>query len=339
MKSILTPMVTERLRLKNRLVYPPMASAKATDDGIVSEETIEFYHNITKSKDIGLVIVEHSYISIEGKAHPKQTSIATDETIEPMKKLVEVLHKNETKAVLQINHAGSATTKEITGEEPVGASAVANPRKGNIPKELSVEGIDDIVRKFMDSARRAKLAGFDGVEIHSAHGYFLNQFLSPLSNKREDEYGGTLINRIRIHLEVIKAVREEVGEGYPVFLRLGATDYTDGGTTIEDSKAASMEFVKAGVDVLDISGGFCGFTSDNAEEQGYFHPLSSAIKEVVDIPVILTGGITDIVAGNRLIEEGKTDLVGVGRAIFNDYTWSEREMKRILTATSGQKML
>ena len=129
MKSILQPLVIEKLRLKNRLVYPPMASSKATEDGLVSEETLEFYHNITKSKNIGLVIVEHSYISIEGKAHAKQTSIATDETIGPMKKLVEVLHKNETKAVLQINHAGSATTKEITGEEAVGASAIPNPRK------------------------------------------------------------------------------------------------------------------------------------------------------------------------------------------------------------------
>ena len=175
-----------------------MTTSKATEDGLVFEETLEFYDNITKSKNIGLVIVEHSYISIEGKASPKQTSIATDETIEPMRKLAEVLHKNETKAILQINHAGSATTKEITGEEPVGASAVPNPRKGNIPKELSVEEIADIVKKFAKSAVRAKLAGFDGVEIHSAHGYLLNQFLSPLSNKREDEYGGTLKNRIKI---------------------------------------------------------------------------------------------------------------------------------------------
>ncbi len=331
MEAILTPIVTTKLTLKNRLVYPPMASSKATEDGLVSEETLEFYHNITKSKNIGLVIVEHSYISIEGKASPKQTSIATDETIEPMRKLAEVLHKNETKAILQINHAGSATTKEITGEEAVGASAVPNPRKGNIPKELSVEEIADIVKKFAVSAVRAKLAGFDGVEIHSAHGYFLNQFLSPLSNKREDEYGGTLKNRIKIHLEVIRAVKKAVGEDYPIFLRLGASDYAKGGTTIEDSKIVSVELVKAGVDVLDISGGFCGYIPDNIdlEEQGYFHPLTSAIKEVVDIPVILTGGITDIIDGNRLIEENKSDLIGVGRAIFKDYTWSEREMKKI----------
>ncbi|OQY41550.1 MAG: NADH oxidase [Fusobacteriia bacterium 4572_74] len=331
MKSILTPMITEKITLKNRLVYPPMASSKATEDGLVSVETLKFYDNITRSKNIGLVIVEHSYISIEGKASPKQTSIATDETIEPMKKLVEVLHKNETKAILQINHAGSAITKKITGEELVGASAILNPRKGNIPKELSLEEIADLVRKFANSAKRAKLSGFDGVEIHSAHGYLLNQFLSPLSNKREDEYGGILKNRIRIHLEVVEAVRKEVGEDYSIFLRLGATDYADGGTTIEDSKIVSVELVKAGVDVLDISGGFCGYIPEGVDlkEQGYFQSLTSAIKKVVEVPVVLTGGITNIIDGNRLIEEEKTDLVGVGRAIFNDYTWSEREMKRI----------
>ncbi|MGB6128594.1 MAG: NADH:flavin oxidoreductase [Psychrilyobacter sp.] len=331
METILTPIVIKKLTLKNRLVYPPMASSKATKDGLISNEIIEFYDNITKSKNIGLVIVEHSYISIEGKASPKQISIATDETIEPIKKLVKMLHKNETKAVLQINHAGSATTTKITGKVPVGASSIPNPRKGNIPKELNIEGISHIVKKFADSAKRAKLAGFDGVEIHSAHGYFLNQFLSPLSNKRKDEYGGTLKNRLKIHLEVVKAVREVVGEDYPIFLRLGASDYKNGGTTIEDSKIVSVELVKAGVDVLDISGGFCGYIPDqvNLKEQGYFHPLTSAIKEVVDIPVILTGGITDITHGNRLIKEKKSDLIGVGRAIFKDYHWSEREIKKI----------
>lgn len=331
MTDILTPMVTEKLRLKNRLVYPPMASSKATEDGLVSGETLEFYDNITKSKNIGLVIVEHSYISIEGKASPKQTSIASDETIEPMKKLVEVLHRNETKAVLQVNHAGSATTKEITGREPVGASAIPNPRKGNIPKELSINEIDDIISKFTASARRAKLAGFDGVEIHSAHGYFLNQFLSPLSNKRTDKYGGTLENRMRLHLDVIRAVRTEVGVDYPIFLRLGASDYTEGGITLDESKIVAVELEKAGVDVLDISGGFCGYIPSgiDTKEQGYFYPLTKAIKEVVDIPVILTGGITDIIAGSRLVKDNKTDLIGVGRAIFSDYTWSEKEINKI----------
>lgn len=331
MINILTPVVTEKLRLKNRLVYPPMASSKATEDGLVSKETLEFYDNITRSKNIGLVIVEHSYISIEGKASLKQTSIASDETIEPMKRLVEVLHKNEAKAVLQINHAGSATTKEITGKDPVGASAIPNPRKGNIPKELSIGEVDDIIDKFVASARRSKSAGFDGVEIHSAHGYFLNQFLSPLSNKREDKYGGTLANRMRLHLEIVKAVRTEVGEEYPIFLRLGASDYTEGGITIEESKIVATELERAGVDVLDISGGFCGYIPSDidTEEQGYFSPLTKAIKEVIDIPVILTGGITDIVAGSKLVEEGKTDLIGVGRAIFSDYTWSEKEINKI----------
>jgi len=331
MKTILTPLVTLKLVLKNRLVYPPMATSKATEDGLVSEEVLKFYDDITRSKNIGLVIVEHSYISIEGKANPKQTSIALDETIEPLRKLVEVIHKNESKVILQINHAGSAATKEVTGKEPVGPSAVPNPRKGTTPKELNIEEIADIVRKFAESARRAKLAGFDGVEIHSAHGYLLNQFLSPLSNKRKDEYGGSLKNRMKIHLEVVKAVREAVGESYPIFLRLGASDYIKGGTTIEDSKILSVELVKAGVDILDISGGFCGYIPESVDlkVQGYFYPLSSAIKEVVDIPVIVTGGITDIISGNNLIKENKSDLVGVGRAIFKDFTWSEKAFKKI----------
>lgn len=152
---------------------------------------------------------------------------------------------------------------------------------------------------------------------------------SPLSNKRNDEYGGEILGRIKIHLDVIKAVKDAVGNEFPILLRLGASDYMEGGSTIEDSKTAALEFERAGVDVLDISGGFCGYTVTGNTSQGYFSSLTEAIKEVVSIPVILTGGITQAHAAEKLLSEGKADLIGVARAIYNDSKWAQNAIETL----------
>ena len=166
------------------------------------------------------------------------------------------------------------------------------------------------------------------MEIHSAHGYLLDQFLSPLTNKRTDEYGGDINGRIKIHLEIIRAIREAVGD-FSILLRMGATDYLEGGLTIEDSKKAAFAFEQAGVDILDISGGMCRYTIPGANEPGYFSPYSMAIKEVVSIPVILTGGITKADEAEAILRDKKADLVGVGRAIYKDSDWAKNAMQSL----------
>lgn len=329
MTHLLKPLQIGELTLKNRLVMPPMETSKAEVNGKVSKDILDYYEEKSQGGYISLIIIEHSFINQQGKASEQQLSVADKSDVEGLKKIADIIHKNGSKAVMQINHAGSATTKEITGLEPVGPSAVPNARKGNVPRELTREEIKDITKEFKDAALLVKEAGFDGVEIHSAHGYFLNQFFSPLTNKRQDEYGGELHNRIRIHLEIIKSVREAVGDKFPILLRLGVADYMEGGTTIEDSKKAAIEFEKAGVNILDVSGGFGGYTVSGSTEQGYFAPLTGAIKEVVSIPVILTGGITEPQAAEKLLSEGKADLIGVGRAIYKDSKWGENAIKSI----------
>lgn len=329
MINLLKSLEIKNIKLNNRLVMPPIATSKAEEDGKVSKETLDYYKEKSEGGYIALIIIEHSFILQEGKASHKQLSVAEDSMIEGLKNLSSIIHNNGSKTVMQINHAGSAAIKEVTGSEPVGPSAVQNPRRGNVPKELTQEDIKNIVDAFKQAARRAKEAGFDGVEIHSAHGYLLNQFFSPLSNKRTDEYGGDLHNRIRIHLEIIKAVRKEVGEDFTILLRLGASDYIEGGITIEDSIAACKEFEKAGIDILDISGGFNGYIVPGATEQGYFSPLTEAIKKAVSIPVILTGGVTEAGAAERLLEEGKADLIGVGRAIYKDSQWAKKAIGKL----------
>jgi 2,4-dienoyl-CoA reductase-like NADH-dependent reductase (Old Yellow Enzyme family) len=326
---LLEPLQINKLNLSNRLVMPPLASAKAEADGSVSPKLLDYYDEKSAGGYISLIIIEHSYISPEGKASNNQLSVAEDSNIAGLKQLAEVIHRNGSKAVMQINHAGVRANEEITGTMPLGPSAVINPREGNIPREITQTEISHIIKAFAIAAGRVKQAGFDGVEIHVAHGYLLSQFLSPLTNQREDEYGGSLSKRLRIHLEIIKAVRTAVGKDFTVLVRLGADDFIDGGTTIADSQIAAQEFVKAGADILDISGGLLGYSIPGLSGQGYFAPLSEAIKKVVSVPVILTGGISEVQAAEKLLFEGKADLIGVGRAILKDSNWARNAVKSL----------
>jgi len=329
MSYLLQSLQTGSLTLTNRLVMPPMATAKADIDGKVNSGVLDYYAEKSAGGYLSLIIIEHSFIQQVGKASGNQLSVADDSVIEKLKKLADIIHGNGAKGIMQINHAGSAADEQVSGMVPVGPSVIANPRKGSIPKELTLQEISSIIKAFQDAARRVKEAGFDGVEIHSAHGYLLNQFFSPLTNKRKDEYGGDVHNRILLHLQIIAAVREVVGDDYPILVRLGASDYTEGGTTIEDSQIAAREFEKAGVNILDISGGFSGYVVPDNHSQGYFAPLTEAIKQVVSIPVILTGGIIDAQIAEQLLAEGKADLIGVGRAVFKDSKWAQKAVESL----------
>lgn len=326
-----TPLESSKLKLKNRLVMPPMATAKADRMGLVSHPLLQYYNEKSQGGYLGLVITEHTYIAPQGKASVNQLSVATDETINGLTKLAQTIQHNGSKAVLQINHAGSLTTKEITGVDVVGPSAVCNPSKANsvVPLELTQADICNIVKQFAQAAMRARTAGFDGVEVHSCHGYLLDQFLSPLTNRRTDEYGGSIANRIRIHLKVIEAIRLAVGNDFPLLLRLGATDHMESGLSIEDSVLAAQAFEKAGVDILDISGGMCRYTIPGADLTECFSQLSKTIKEAVSIPVIVTGGINEVMKAEALLRDNRADLIGVGRAILNDSSWAKKAMNAL----------
>lgn len=329
MSDLLKPLKEGTLTLPNRLVMPPMGTEKAESSGRVSRELLHYYDQKSQGGYIGLVIVEHSYISSEGKASPRQLSAAEDSSIEGLKQLARLIKDNGSRAVVQINHAGSNTTEEVAGFTPAAPSAISHPRKKTRPRELTAVEIEDISEAFGRAARRVKEAGFDGVEIHAAHGFLLSQFYSPLTNRRPDQYGGSLENRIRFHLQVIEAVRKAVGKDYPLLLRLGASDYMEGGVTIEESQYSAPVFAKAGVDILDISGGLSGYSIPGLSGQGFFAPLTEAIKKTVSIPVILTGGITEARAAEKILAAGQADLIGVGRAILKDSDWARNAVESL----------
>lgn len=328
MNILNTPISVKKIEMKNRLVMPPMATAKADDEGKVTEQICEYYKEKSHGGYIGLIITEHSYVSLEGKASRGQLSIADDSVIDGLQKLTSIIHDNGSKVFAQISHAGSAASTKITGMEVISASAVINEgmvgRSRELPQEMTKEQIKKTIKDFADASRRVKEAGYDGVEIHSAHGYLLNQFYSPLTNKRNDEYGSsTMESRLRIHKEIIQAVRAEVGEDFPIALRLGGCDYTDGGSTITDSVEAAILLEAYGIDLLDISGGLNGYIIPGQTEAGYFSDMSEKIKAKVSIPVILTGGIVSGDAAENLLQQKKADFIGVGRAILKNSSWAK----------------
>lgn len=328
------------MTLKNRLVMPPMATYKTMDGGLVNEDLCAYYEDRAKDGLIGLIITEHTCISPEGLAGKGQMSMMDDSIIEPATKLTEAIRKSGTKAVCQLNHAGSATNEILTGLPIVSASAVPCPGRKKeletdlLPRELTKEEIKGLEEAFSQAALRAKKAGYDGVEIHSAHGYLLNQFYSPLSNKRQDEYGcGSMENRLRFAIETVKRTRELVGEEYPILLRLGGCDYMEGGSTIEDAVEAAKLLEAAGVDCIDLSGGMCRFMRPGHPEPGYFADMSAAVTAAVKIPVIVTGGIKTIAQAEELLEKGAADLIGVGRPILADAGWAKREFEHAATCS------
>ncbi|MGM0168524.1 hypothetical protein IGI39_004279 [Enterococcus sp. AZ135] len=310
-----------------------MATAKSKETGEVTEALCDYYSEKSAGGHIGLIITEHSFIRPEGKASKGQLSIAKDEDIAGLRKLAATIQQNQTKVFAQINHAGALAKKEITGYDSLSASSVVLPKSARnkiVPNEMTQADIGKVIADFAAAALRAKKAGFDGVELHAAHGYLLTQFYSPLTNKRQDRYNGHSIEgRIRLHLEIIQAIRVAVGEDYPLALRLGASDYQDGGTTIEDSMIAAKEFEKAGICLLDISGGFSFYTHPTNKEQGYFSDLTEAIKQQVTIPVLLTGGIVDGITAEKLLREEKADMIGVGRRILKDSDWARQAILRL----------
>ncbi len=344
MNGLFTPVKIRNTVLGNRLVMPPMALDIAGANGEVTEQLLTHYLEAARAyplspeyqpktrAGLGLVLVEHAYVSPEGRAHPRQLGICDDLHVSGLRALVKQLHAENVPVGIQLTHAGARAWHNPSAPSAIHVPCLkrygmAESEDPEIPYELTRKEINTIVRQFAEAAVRAREAGFDIIEIHGAHGYLLNQFYSPLTNKRTDNYGGSLENRLRLPLEIIRAVRSAMGEGMSLLYRLGADDRLDGGNTVEDSMIAAPVLVEAGVDCLDLSGGLAGYIKSGPE--GFFIYMAEAIKRVIDIPVLVTGGIQNPETADWLIAQNKTDLIGVGRAILADPDWARKAWKRL----------
>jgi 2,4-dienoyl-CoA reductase-like NADH-dependent reductase (Old Yellow Enzyme family) len=308
------------LRLPNRVIMPPMANNLATEAGEVTDRLVEHYAR--RAASLGLIIVEHAYTVREGRINANQLGIYDDRAVAGLRRITEAVHRAGGRVAIQITHGGSAAPVEVIGQAPVAPSAIPHPLGGDQPRELTADELGPLAEAFAQAAWRVREAGFDAVEVHGAHGYLLNQFYSPLTNHRADGYGGSREARLRFPLEVVRAVRESVGPEYPVLYRLGAADGLPGGLTADDGAWAAARLVEAGIDLLDVSGGLTGSRPEGLSGQGYFSPLSAAVKQAVRVPVLVTGGITEPAAAENLLREGKADLIGVGRALLKDPDWA-----------------
>lgn len=324
MVGLLDPLEVKGLELKNRIVMPPMHTGLATRKGAVTSHLVEHY--VKRSEMMGLLIVEHCYVSIEGKLSNKQLGIYDDKLISGLEELSSDVHALGCPVVIQINHAGSRTNIETTGMQPIAPSPNENAN------ELHLKEIDSLVEAFAKAAERAMKAGFDGVEIHGAHGFLLNQFYSPLTNQRSDDYGGSLENRIRFPLKVVERVKERIGSRLLLY-RLGSDDLEPAGTKIEDSQKFAVKLEKAGVDIIDVSGGICGSRPEHLQyKRGYFVPQAQQIKKVVNTPVIGVGGIKESQYADKLIKDGKIDLVAIGRELLKDPNWALKAIETLKKA-------
>ena len=319
------PVRINHLVVRNRIVMPPMATGKA-EHGVPDDELVSYY--AARASAVGLIIVEHEYVSAEGMAHRNQLSMADDSVIPAYSKLTRAIHEHGAAVFAQLSHAGALA--QVPGLPAIGPSGIVPGSKEPGCSVMTTEDIERVRKAFVDAALRAKAAGFDGVEIHSAHGYLLNQFYSPLTNLRTDAYNGqTLEGRTRLHTEILRSVHSALGKDYPVAVRFGACDYMDGGSCKEDIPSASRIFAEAGADLLDISGGLNGFMIKGRTEPGWFSELSVLAKEGTDLPVLLTGGISTAMEADKFLQEKSADLIGVGRAMLKDADWAGKALEKM----------
>lgn len=319
--KILEPIQINKTEFKNRMVVSAMVTNYCEPNGMPTEKFMSYHEHKAKG-GWGIIITEDFAISPTAGAFKRLPGLWDDTHIEPYRKFTERIHQYNGKIIPQLYHAGRETSSQITGVQCVAPSAIKDPSMNETPRELSKEEIIEIENQFAENAYRAKLAGFDGVEIHGAHGYLVNQFISPFSNKRSDEYGGTILNRTRFSIEIIKKIREKCGEDFPIIYRMSAREYVQGGLEIEEAKTVAMILQDAGIDCLHVSQGV--YASGNIlipsadYSIGNFVDNASEIKKVVDIPVIAVGRINDPYLAESIVKSGKADLCTMARASLAD---------------------
>lgn len=331
-KKLFTPLKVGNVEIKNRTVSTAMVMNFNTEDGMITDQFIKYLEEKAKG-GYGLIITEDYAISEHAKGFNRIAGLYNDEQIPGNKKLTETVHKYGTKIFCQMYHPGRQTNHVVNGgEQPEAVSAIACPMCREMPRELTVDEIHQIVKNFGTTAKRAKESGFDGVEIHAGNGYLIAGFLSPYQNRRIDEYGGCFSNRIRLLTEVYNEVRSQVGDDFPISVRFSTDEDVVGGRTLEESRVLAVTLEKLGVNMLNCSNGtYC--THNLAQSGTQYQPFgvtlknTREIKEIVKIPVLAVNRLKDPLMVDQYLELGWCDLVGLSRASLADPHFPEKAQK------------
>jgi 2,4-dienoyl-CoA reductase-like NADH-dependent reductase (Old Yellow Enzyme family)/thioredoxin reductase len=321
MKQLFSPFTIKNCYLKNRIVMPGLASFLVEDDGAFTDRTIEHYR-LRAAGGPAMVIMEACAVSPEGIVSPHQARIYDDKFMSGLSRIAEVIRSEGAVPGIQLHHGGRQTSARVIKQKPVAPSNLPCPAIRGDVEPLTTGGIQEIVHKFADAASRAIEAGFELIEMHGAHGYLINQFLSRFSNIREDEYGGDITGRTKFARDIIEEVRERVGDEFPLSFKISAQEFVPNGITVEESIEILKLLVKAGMDVVQVSAG------NDATPEWISQPMfmekacladsAASVKKELEMPVMAVGRINDPLTANSIIEEGKADLVCIGRGLLAD---------------------
>lgn len=313
--------------LKNRLVRSATHEGMADGDGLPTDALFKLYDRLAKG-GVGLIVTGYAYVARDGiTPFIGMLGIDRDEQIPKYRELVDLVHQYDTPIAMQIAHSGRKTSEAVTGTTPIAPSPVENTATGVIPREMTEEDIERVIEAFAHSSRRAKESGFDAVQIHSAHGYLINQFICPYTNRRKDKWGGSLENRMRFVREIYERCRQQVGDDYPILIKYSAWDKMENGLKPEEGAAMGEMMAEIGFDGIEVSCGIggdggCTFLGNappgSKPDQAYNREIAKIIKNKVKVPVFVVGGITDPAIMVDIIQCGDADYVSLCRSLISD---------------------
>lgn len=344
-QNIFNPLTVKNMTIKNRIVMTPMGTNYGEQNGEMSFLHMDYYEQRAKG-GVGLIIVENASVdSPQGSNGTTQLRIDHDNYIPRLFKLCETVHSHGACIAVQINHAGASALSSRINMQPVSASNLPSKKGGEIPRPLQKEEITAIVKKYGEAAKRAQVAGFDAVEIHTGHSYLISQFLSPTTNNRTDEFGGSKENRARFAKMVMDEVRSQVGPMFPIMIRISADELVEGGNTLEDTLEL-LEYFAEEADIINVSAGLTGsiqYQIDaNYLKDGWRSFMAKAVKEKFNKPVITTGNIRNPKIAEKILEDGDADLIGMGRGLIAEPEWvnkvesgREDELRKCISCNIG----
>lgn len=319
------PFDLKGVKLENRLVRSATYEKRADNAGYVTDSLIEFYKNLAEG-GVGLIITGNALVHPSGRSVPNMISIYDDTFIERLKLLTEVIHEHMGTVFIQLVHGGrQCFLNLLEGKQPIAPSAVYDSSTEITPTEMTEEDIKEILAAFRYSAGRAREAGFDGIQIHGAHGYLVNQFLSPYTNRRDDYWGGDEERRFHFLEKLYTAMRKELGDDYPLIIKMNSQDYIKGGLEVEESLRIALKLEKLGIDAVEVSGGM--YESDpkpvqpnikETHQEAYFGRAAGLFRKQLNIPVITVGGIRSVTVIEDLLNRGMADLISLSRPLVRE---------------------
>jgi 2,4-dienoyl-CoA reductase-like NADH-dependent reductase (Old Yellow Enzyme family) len=323
MSNLFDPTEINGMTLKNRFVRSATWEGMATENGACTLKLVETIARLAEG-GVGLIITGHAYVKKQGRAGERQLGIYDDNLLDSLREMTEAVHQRDGRIIAQLAHSGLFADPSLTGYPPMAPSAISGITQHAV-QEMTLSDIENVVESFGLAAQRAQKAGFDGVQLHAAHGYLLSQFLSPFFNRRSDHYGGHIENRANIHLEIMDSIRSYVGKDYPVLMKMNTRDFIEDGLELEDAVKTGILLAHR-LDAIELSGG-TGLSGKlnpvrtgirKEADEAYFEDAAVLFKEHIDIPIILVGGIRSFEVADRIVNSGITDYVSMSRPFIRE---------------------